>query len=121
VDKVVYILGKLHEDLTKDLLKHINYKYSNPLYLLDYFWSLKDLLDVVKRSLLAFFSKSPVWPQSYFAGFDVRRLLDASLHWDLQASYSDCLMDYRAAKNCLKYIQPYMFVYPYENKITDCP
>lgn len=112
----VFILGKLHEDLSGDLLKHINYKYNNPFYLLDYFWSLKDLIDVAKRSLLAFFSKPPVWPQSYFAGFDVRRLLNASLHWDLQASYSDCLMDYRASESCLKQISPDLFVYPYENK-----
>ncbi len=112
----VLILGKLHEDLTEDLLKHINYKYSNPFYLLDYFWSFKNLLDVTKRSLLAFFRNPPVWPQSYFADFDVRRLLDASLHWDLQASYSDCLMDYRASERCLEQISPDFFVYPYENK-----
>jgi hypothetical protein len=114
--KPVFILGKLHEDITKDLLEHINYKYSNPFYLLDYFWSLKDLLDVAKRSLLAFFSKPPLWPQSYFVGFDVRRLLNASLRWDLQASYSDCLMDYRATKKCLEQVSPELFIYPYENK-----
>lgn len=112
----VLILGKLHDDLTGELLRYIKYNYTKSILLLDHFWSLRDLLAVTKRSLTSFFERPPEWSPSYFVDFDVRRLLNASLHWDLQAGYSDCLMDYRASERCLKQVPLEMFIYPYENK-----
>jgi hypothetical protein len=113
------VLGQLHDKLTGDLFTSINSNKGNNFILLEHIWSLKDLLSVFKRGLQDFFGKQPDWDPFFFAGFDVREFMNASLKWELQAGYSDSLLYYKAAKIFLKKVSPALFIYPYENKCIE--
>ena len=115
----VFILGQLHDRLSKNLFSNIDNMCDYPIALLDQFWSVSDLFAVVKEVLRDFFNQPPEWAPSHFAGFDIRGFLNANLQWDLQAGYPDSLLDYKAAKICLQQILPDLFIYPYENKCME--
>ncbi|MCL4457682.1 MAG: hypothetical protein M1147_01105 [Nitrospirae bacterium] len=114
-----FTMGQLHDNPSRSLSFNIRNMSEQSFALLDHFWSLRDLYIVTKDALRAYFSKPPYWPQSYFAGFDVRGVLNANLKWELQSCYADNLLNYRAAKMCLEQIQPRLFIYPYENKCIE--